>query len=82
MSKLLDRICIKGLTISHKVVDVQSGNGIYDFGERLNKKELDFRLEMLYGFRAIIGGISMAIEKDLNQRTRVDKKIKRASSYF
>lgn len=58
-----------------QVIDVQSGRVRYDFAERMDKSRLEFRWEMLQKIEATIEGISTAIEKGMNQRSRGEKEV-------
>ncbi|WP_333653185.1 hypothetical protein [Dissulfurispira sp.] len=60
-----------------QVIDVQSGRVRYDFAERLDKSKLEFRWEMLQKIEATIEGISTAIEKGMNQRSRGEKEVEK-----
>lgn len=71
-----DRIILKKMKeYMLQVVDVQSGRVRYDFAERLDKSKLEFRWEMLQKIDATIEGISTAIQKGMNQRSRGEKEV-------
>ncbi|MFN3395402.1 MAG: dynamin family protein [Thermodesulfovibrionales bacterium] len=71
-----DRIIMKKMKeYLLQVVDVQSGRVRYDFAERLDKSKLEFRWEMLQRIDATIEGISTAIEKGMNRRSRGEKEV-------
>lgn len=72
-----DRIIMKKMKeYLLQVIDIQSGRVRYDFAERLDKSKLEFRWEMLQKIDATIEGISTAIEKGMNQRSRGEKEVK------
>ncbi|MEW6408705.1 MAG: dynamin family protein [Nitrospirota bacterium] len=58
-----------------EMIDMQGGRIRFDFAERLDKSKLDFRWEMLQRIEATIEGISTAIEKGMNQRTKGEKEV-------
>lgn len=71
-----DRIIMKKMKeYLLQVIDVQSGRVRYDFAERLDKSKLEFRWEILQRIEATIEGISTAIEKGMNQRSRGEKEV-------
>lgn len=71
-----DRIIMKKMKeYLLQIIDVQSGRVRYDFAERLDKSKLEFRWEMLQKIDATIKGISVAIEKGLDQRNRGEKDV-------
>ncbi|MDH5202449.1 MAG: hypothetical protein OEW69_04230, partial [Nitrospirota bacterium] len=58
-----------------EMIDTQGGRVRYDFAERLDKSKLDFRWEMLQRIEATIEGISTAIEKGMNQKSKGEKAV-------
>jgi GTP-binding protein EngB required for normal cell division len=71
-----DRIIMKKMKeYLLQVIDIQSGRVRYDFAERMDKSKLEFRWEMLQRIDATIEGISTAIEKGINQRSRGEKEV-------
>jgi len=58
-----------------EMIDTQGGRVRYDFAERLDKGKLDFRWEMLQRIEATIEGISTAIEKGINQKSKGEKAV-------
>jgi GTPase Era involved in 16S rRNA processing len=58
-----------------RVIDMQSGRMGYDFEKRLDKSKLDFRWEMLQRIEATVEGITTAIEKGMNQRSKGEKEV-------
>lgn len=66
----------------HEMIDRQGGRIRYDFAERLDKSKLDFRWEMLQRIEATIEGISTAIKKGMNQRTKGEEKVEERKSYL
>jgi small GTP-binding protein len=58
-----------------EMLDTQGGRVRYDFVERLDKSKLDFRWEMFERIEATIKGISSAIEKGLNQKSKGEKAV-------
>lgn len=59
-----------------EMIDTQGGRVRYDFVKRLNKSKLDFRWEMFQRIQATIEGISQAIEKGLNQKSKGESAVK------
>jgi GTP-binding protein EngB required for normal cell division len=60
-----------------QVIDVQSGRVRYDFGERLEKSMLDFKREMLRKIDATVEGISVAIKRGMEKRSRSEEEVER-----
>jgi len=60
-----------------RVIDLQLGRSGNDFEERIQRSKLDFRWEMLQRIETTIEGISTAIEKGMNQRSRGEKDMER-----
>jgi 23S rRNA maturation-related 3'-5' exoribonuclease YhaM len=58
-----------------EMLDTQGGRVRYDFVERLDKSKLDFRWEMFERIEATIKGISSAIEKGMNQKSKGEKAV-------
>ena len=58
-----------------RVVDLQYAKAGCDFEERLDKSKLTFRWEMFQRIEATIEGISKAIEKGMNQKSRGEKAV-------
>jgi GTP-binding protein EngB required for normal cell division len=58
-----------------RAIDLQLGRAGNDFEERIQKSKLDFRWEMLQRIEATIEGISTAIEKGMNKRSRGEKEV-------
>lgn len=58
-----------------RAIDLQLGRSGNDFEERIQKSKLDFRWEMLQRIEATIEGISTAVEKGINQRSRGEKEV-------
>lgn len=58
-----------------KVVTMQAAGIGCDFEERLEKSRLDFRWEMLQKIDATIEGISAAIEKGMQQRSKGEQEV-------
>ncbi|MGE5173054.1 MAG: dynamin family protein [Betaproteobacteria bacterium] len=58
-----------------RVVDMQLGRLGSDFEQRLDKSKLDFRWEMLQKIEAAIEGISTAIEKGMQQRSKGEQEV-------
>lgn len=61
----------------HQMIDQQGGRIRFDFAERLDKSKLDFRWTMLQRIEATIEGISTAIEKGMNQRSKGEKEVEK-----
>jgi len=60
-----------------QMIDRQGGRIRFDFAERLDKSKLDFRWAMLQRIEATIEGISTAIEKGMNQRSKGEKEVEK-----
>ncbi len=60
-----------------RVIDMQLGRSGNDFEERIDKSKLDFRWEMLQRIEATIEGISTAIEKGMNQRSKGEDELEK-----
>lgn len=60
-----------------RVIDMQSGRIGYDFEKRLDKSKLDFRWEMLQRIEATVEGITTAIEKGMNQRSKGEERVEK-----
>ena len=60
----------------NRVIDRHSARIGSDFEERLDKSKLAFRWEMLQRIEATMEGISQAIEKGLDLKTKSEKEIK------
>ena len=59
----------------HRVVDLQYAKAGCDFEERLDKSKLTFRWEMFQRIEATIEGISRAIEKGMNQKSKGEEAV-------
>lgn len=71
-----DKIILKNAReYMHQMIDQQGGRIRYDFGERLDKSKLELRWEMLQRIEATIEGISIAVEKGMNQRSKGEKEV-------
>jgi hypothetical protein len=58
-----------------RVVDLQYAKAGCDFEERLDKSKLTFRWEMFQRIEATIEGISRAIEKGMNQKSKGEEAV-------
>jgi hypothetical protein len=71
-----DKIILKKMKeYLHEMIETQSGRVRFDFAERLDKSKLDFRWEMFERIEATIKGISSAIEKGMNQKSKGEKAV-------
>jgi len=71
-----DKIILKKMKeYLFEMLDTQGGRVRYDFVERLDKSKLDFRWEMFERLEATIKGISSAIEKGMNQKSKGEKAV-------
>ncbi len=78
-----DKIILKKMKeYLHEMIDTQSGRVRFDFAERLDKSKLDFRWEMFQRIEATIEGISKAIEKGLNQKTKGEKAVEERKAFL
>jgi len=60
----------------HEMIDKQGGRIRFDFIERLQKSKLNFRWKMLQRIEATIEGISSAINKGMNEKTKGETAVK------